>query len=472
MAASRPTAKFSLSALHPRELVRNLSASVNENPLLKSRIGSVVHLLTGNFGVAVTMLASTAVAARTLGAADFGALALILALGRVCERLVRFESWQPLIRFVAAEENAADPKRLSQLYAYGLLLDVSSAFLAAVLCVITGWLAASHVGLSPDQGRLVVIYAAAIAINFRGMASAALRMSGKFRTIAYVQFVGGLTRLVLALLVFLTGGSLLEFIAAWTFAQALDSIVFNWIGLRALAQNGIPSPFKASWRGLPAKFPGFLGFAFSTNMSSALRTLTHEADTLLVGFFAGPAAAGLYFLSRRIAKIAQQGGDLIQTVAYPDLARMWTGKGIANFAQTVKWLQVILAVGAVVAITLCWFAGEWALHLVFGPDFVGAFPMLLAQLLAVALVLHAAPSRSALLAMNRPTYVLAVAAGSTAIFFVTAFAAMPSLGAVGVNLAHIAFGFVTAVALDVAMWRGLGRVRAEISAQRLEEDSA
>ncbi|MBT2134047.1 lipopolysaccharide biosynthesis protein [Croceibacterium sp. LX-88] len=472
MAATRSTAKNSLSALHPRELARSLSASLNQNALLRSRIGSVFHLLTGNFGVAITMLASTAVAARTLGAADFGALALILALGRVCERLVRFESWQPLIRFVAAEENAADPQRLSQLYAYGLLLDVCSAFLAAVMCVVTGWLAASHVGLTPDQGKLVAVYAAAIAINFRGMASAALRMSGKFRTIAYIQFVGGLTRLALALLVYLTGGSLLEFIAAWTFAQALDSLVFNWIGLRTLAQNGIPSPFKASWRKLSDKFPGFLGFAFSTNLSSALRTLTHEADTLLVGFFAGPAAAGLYFLSRRVAKIAQQGGDLIQTVAYPDMARMWTGKGIANLAQTVKWLQIILAVGATVAITLCWFAGEWALHLVFGPDFVDAFPMLLAQLLAVALVLHAAPSRSALLAMNRPTYVLAVAAAATVIFFATALAALPSLGAVGVNLAHIAFGLFTAVSLDVAMWRGLGRVRAEMAEERLEEGKA
>jgi O-antigen/teichoic acid export membrane protein len=148
---------------------------------------------------------------------------------------------------------------------------------------------------------------------------------------------------------------------------------------------------------------------------------------------------------------------------------MWTGKGLSNFAQTVKWLQIVLAAGAVVAITMCWFAGKWALNLVFGPDFVAAFPMLLAQLVAVALILHAAPSRSALLAMNRPTYVLAIAAGSTAIFFVTAFAALPSFGAVGVNLAHIAFGLVTAIALDVAMWRGLGRVRAEMADERQEE---
>lgn len=472
MAATRSTAKNSPRFLHPRELTRNLLAVLQDNALLKSRIGSVFHLLTGNFGVALTMLASTAVAARTLGPADFGALALVLAIGRVCERILRFESWQPLIRFVAAEENAADPQRLSQLYAYGLLLDVVSSLLAAVLCVIIGWLAAGLVGLSPEQGDLVAIYAIAIAANIRGMASATFRMAGKFRTLAYVQFVGALTRLALALLVYFTGGGLVEFIVAWTLAQTIDALVFNWVALRTLAKSGTPSPFKASWRGLPSQFPGFLGFAFSTNLSSALRTLTHEADTLLVGFFAGPSAAGLYFLSRRIAKIAQQGGDLVQTVAYPDLARMWNANGVANFGQTVKWLQIVLATGAVIAIGLCWLAGEWALHIVFGPDFVDAFPMLFAQLFAVALILHAAPSRSALLAMNRPTYVLAIAAGSTAIFFATAFAAMPSMGAVGANLAHIAFGLVTAIALDVAMWRGLASVRAELQEQQQPEVSA
>jgi hypothetical protein len=74
--------------------------------------------------------------------------------------------------------------------------------------------------------------------------------------------------------------------------------------------------------------------------------------------------------------------------------------------------------------------------------------------------------------MNRPTYVLAVAAAATVIFFATALAALPSLGAVGVNLAHIAFGLFTAVSLDVAMWRGLGRVRAEMAEERLEEGKA
>ncbi|MDD3800503.1 MAG: lipopolysaccharide biosynthesis protein, partial [Novosphingobium sp.] len=79
------------------------------------------------------------------------------------------------------------------------------------------------------------------------------------------------------------------------------------------------------------------------------------------------------------------------------------------------------------------------------------------QMVAMALLLHSAPSRTALLAMNRPAYVLAVAAASTVIFFVVAGALLPALGALGANLAHIAFGLMTAIALDLAIWRSLAR---------------
>ena len=60
-----------------------------------------------------------------------------------------------------------------------------------------------------------------------------------------------------------------------------------------------------------------------------------------------------------------------------------------------------------------------------------------------------APSRSALLAMNRPTYVLATATISTAVFLVVALHAIPIYGAIGASYAHIAFGALTAVLLDL-----------------------
>jgi O-antigen/teichoic acid export membrane protein len=423
--------------------------------LLRSRIGSILHLISGNVGDAVIMLAGLSIAARALGSADFGTMAIVLTIGRLCERLLRFESWQPLVRYAAQEEAENDPTRLSRLYLYGLLLDIGSALLAACLTVGAGFALAGLLQLDNGGTMLVAIYACAIAVNIRGMPSAALRLAGKFKTIAYFQIVANSLRLIMAIVCYLNGAGLLAFVLVWTVAQIIDSLLFCFLGFRTLRRDGIPSPWRADWHNLRRDFPGFLGFAFATNLSSSMRTLTQEADTLLVGIFAGKVAAGFYHLAKRMARIAQQVGVTVQTVIYPDLARMWSKSSRKAFGRLVGTVQAMLAAIAISAVAVAWLAGDKVIELVFGKEFAGSYPLLLTQLVAVLLILHAAPTRSALLAMNRPGYVLRVASASTILFFAVAFYAIPRFGALGANLAHIAFGGLTAILLDIAFWRGV-----------------
>ena len=420
-----------------------------ERKLLKN----IGHLVSGSSGNAILMLVSTTIAARTLGPAAYGVLALVLTVGRLSERLLRFESWQPLIRFAAAEEIADDPKRMSELYLYGLLLDVGTAFVAALLTVILGYALMAVIGLKPEHLPMVAIYALAIATNIRGVPTAALRFDGKFRTLAYVQMLSSLLRLALAGLGLFLGFSLIEFVIIWTACQMLDSLLVLWLGMRVIRKKGIPSPLRANPRGLKDRFPGFMAFAWSTNVSSTLRTMTQEADTLLVSAFAGTAWAGFYHIAKRIAKVAQQVGAMMQTVVYPDMARMWAQKDFSAFQSTIIRVQGVLAFAGLGLLGLFWLLGDWMMRVAFGPEFADAYPLLIAQLFAVVLIMHAAPSRSALLAMNRPGFVLLIAIASTILFFVTAWLTMPIFGALGANFAHIAFAALTALAMDIAMWR-------------------
>lgn len=431
--------------------------------LLRPRLISVAHLLSGNLGNVTLMMASLAIATRALGQQEFGVMAVVLTIGRVCERFVRFESWQPLVRFVAAEEERGDPGRLASLYAYGLLLDIAGSCLAAILTVMAAWLIGPLVGLDPSHVDLVAIYALAIAFNIRGMASAALRLAGKFRVLAYIQLAGCLLRLALSAILLAGGAGLVGFVVVWTITQIFDALLFNLLGFRALRATGVPNPIFADKSDLPGRFPGFMRFAMSTNLSSMIGTVTHEMDTLLVSTFAGPKAAGLYYLSRRIARVAQTAGNMIQTVIYPDLARLWTQAGGTALRQLVTMLQMTLAAMALTAIGACWLAGKPALDLAFGAGYAESYPMLLAQLVAVMLTLHAAPARSALLAMNRPTHVLFASVASLCAFLIAAFMLVPRYGGIGANLAHVAAGAAAVVITDTIFWRTLRR-RAAVAA--------
>ena len=81
--------------------------------VLRPRLISIGHLISGNGANAVIMAVSTIIAARTLGPAAYGTLALILTIGRVSERVLRFESWQPLIRFAAQRDVERDPRAVA-----------------------------------------------------------------------------------------------------------------------------------------------------------------------------------------------------------------------------------------------------------------------------------------------------------------------------------------------------------------------
>ncbi|MBA4306327.1 MAG: sugar isomerase [Sphingopyxis sp.] len=433
------------------------TASWKKKGFEKGWLKNVLHLVSGSSGNAILMLVSTTIAARSLGPAAYGVLALVLTVGRLSERLLRFESWQPLIRFAASEDIANDKKKMSELYLYGLFLDVGTALLAAVLTIIVGYALMTVIGLKPEHMPLVAVYAIAIAVNIRGVPTAALRFDGKFRTLAYIQMLSSILRLILAAIGLYLGFSLLEFVIIWTVCQALDSLLFLWLGMRVIRKKGIPSPLRANPFGLKERFPGFMAFAWSTNVSGTLRTLTQEADTLLVSAFAGTAWAGFYHIAKRIAKVAQQVGSMMQAVVYPDMARMWAQKDFKIFGKMVKRIQLVLGLVGVSFLAVFWLVGDWMMHTLFGPEFVQAYPLLVAQLLAVVLIMHAAPSRSALLAMNRPGFVLWVAIASTALFFLTAWLTMPIYGALGANFAHIAFAALTAIAMDIAMWRQIGQ---------------
>ena len=423
------------------------------------QLQNIGHLMSGNIVNAAVMLISVAIAARALGPFEYGVLVLILSYGRVIERFLRFESWQPLIKFAADEEHAqsSSKPRMARLYLYGLLLDTTSCALAAITSIGLFALIAPLFNLEARFFDFVAIYSIALLFNISGMPTAALRLAGRFRTIAYCQIVANILRALLALLCWYQGYGLLGFVIVWTLSQIFSASIFLFLGFRALKDLHIPSPLVQSPRHLPRDFPGFFSFGLSTNLSSSLRTLTQEADTLLVGMLAGPVPAGFYNLAKRMAKIAMQVGAHIQAVLYPDMARLWSRESFRKFRKMILRIQIVMGAFGLFSLCGAWLLGNWAIGLAFGTQYSDAYPLLLTQLLAIIFIMHASPSRSALLAMGKPGIILVVNLVATMIFFLLSFWLIPNFGPIGANIAHIGAGIVVAIALEIGWMHGLSK---------------
>ena len=411
------------------------------------RLVNIGHMLTGNFVNAGVMLIAVALAARGLGPRQWGSMVLVLALASTIERLVKFESWQPLIKFAADEEIEANPIRMARLYGYGVLLDISTALLSGLLLVaIAAILPLFDVHAIPLDAA--TIYSITMLTKVIGAPGAALRMDGRFKAVAYSQIQSNILRVILAAACLWLHSGLIGFILAWTVAEISYSLFYIWLGHQSLKRQGVPFPLSVSLRGLRQDFPDFLSFAWTTNLSTALRTLTHEADELVVGALAGQGAAGMYNLAKRIAKMGQQIAGQVQTVLYPELARMWRSGNRALFRGTIFNTQMLLSGAGIAIAIITWFFGEWLLRIGPGAQYVAAFPLLMCQVIAVLFIMHSAPGRSALLAMGQPQLVLHVFALSTLIFYAVAIPGLVYFGPLGASAAHIVLAVVTAVLLD------------------------
>lgn len=413
------------------------------------------HLLSGGVISGALMLVSTAIAARAMTTEKFGIFVLILTFVQLVERIARFESWQPLIKF-ASEIEARDAwEQLPRLYLYGLILDVAAACIAAGAAFAIAALFAPLFGFGDGYLGLVGICCIGTLFNITGMPTAALRLAGRFRTIAYSQLLAQPLRIVFALYCWYHHLGIQSFLIAWMAAQIAGALIFVRYGFAALRAQSIASPLTASPRHLVRDFPGFLSFAWSTNLSMTMRTMTQEADTLLVGGLAGPSAAGFYHVAKRTAKTAQQFGAQAQAVLYPDMARLWARREIRRL-RALKF-RVQLALGGIgfAAILTAIVFGEPIVHVALGGRYGDIAPLLVVQLVGVALIMNAAPSRSVLLSMGEPRLVLIIAGAGTAVFFASAFLLIPLEGAMGASLSQILSAGTIAAWMNIACRRGL-----------------
>ncbi len=425
------------------------------DPALRARLGNVGHLLSGNAATAMVGLGAVALTARALGPADYGILALVLAYTRAVERLVTFQSWQPLIKYGAALNGPDDAANRSALYKFGLALDVGGALLAWVVAVGIALVAAPLLGWAPRTLNVILIYSLVLPFNLNGMATAVLRLYGKYRIAAYGPVGGGVLRLILCGAALLAVGRLESFVAIWMLTQIVGALFVLAFAFRVLRANGVHGVLRAPLVGAAARFDGIWSFAWSSNLSLTLRSSANQLDVLIVGALAGPVAAGLYNIAKRVGRLAEQVSTQVQAVLYPDIARLWAAGAIAEMRRAVFQVEAMLLVAGALGVAIFAVIAAPLLQVMAGPGFVGAAPLLVMQMVAVMLTMTGTGARAALLSMGRQRQLLLATLAGTVAFHVTTLLLVPRIGAMGANIAHIVLATIVSAILIIDFRRAL-----------------
>ncbi len=139
------------------------------------RLLNIGHLLSGNFVSGLISLAAIALTARAVGPHNYGVLALAITYTRAVERLVTFQSWQPLIKYGAEVINPEHRADFKMLLKFGLALDAAGAVTAWFVATALTLTASSLFGWDSHVITMVIIYCTTLLFNINGTPTAVLR---------------------------------------------------------------------------------------------------------------------------------------------------------------------------------------------------------------------------------------------------------------------------------------------------------
>lgn len=425
----RPKDKFA-------DLVNRIRTFWGAELSFRARLISIGHLFAGSMSGSILGMLAFMVTARALGPQDFGILALTFSYARAIQLLITFQTWQPLIKYGAELQAADEREDMRSLLKFGLLVDFGGATTAYAVAIVGALTFGKVFGIEPRELGYVVIYSTILLFQITSFPTAVMRLYGRFRMLAYAPLIATSLRLILAVTGLVAHAPLVYFVVIWSITQVISCLILVVLSFIELNRHGVRKVLAAPLAGVTRKFPGLWRFTLGTNAELTIRTSAYELDTLMVGFLAGPAAAGLYHIAKRLGRLGMQLGVQVQAVIYPDVARLWASGNIGEFRRTVLQTELMLMALGIVFITGTTLTIRPVLDWTAGVEFSEAAPLAITQMIAVAMMLSGSAFRSALLSMGRQPTVLKIVIVATLGFHAVAWTTIPVVGALGANLAH------------------------------------
>ncbi|WP_253717379.1 lipopolysaccharide biosynthesis protein [Sphingomonas sp. AP4-R1] len=376
---------------------------------LRRLLANIFRLLSGKAAAGLLSLVYLVIVAHQLGARDYGLLMLVNAYAVTVGSLVAFSGFHGVVRYGALSIADGDTAGLARLIRFMGVIELSCGAAAILIAAIGAPLVGPHLGWSVEAERFAVPYALAVMATVRATPQGVLQLADRFDLIGLHQTVSPIVRMAGVLIVWLSGGGLVGYLSVWLISSVAEGVAMWLLALPAWRKLLAGEPVFGAWRGVTEQRDGFGRFILLTNFDITLRELAPNLAPLTVGWFLGPAGAGLYALAQRATNILQQPAVLLSQASFAILAEQAAMRDLSRMWSTV-WSSTFLAlgIGGVIVLALGGY-GEVLMQALGGHSFRAAGMLVILVGCGRALALGTAPAAAALTALGRPGLSVAVA---------------------------------------------------------------
>lgn len=422
----------------------------------RSLVKNSSYLAVSKAVAAVAGIATLAFAGRGLGVELFGMLILITSYAKAASGISKFQSWQLIVRYGGSALAAGEHEEFKASTGFAFALDVVSGIGGMIVAVMLLPFIGKWFGIADQYLWLAMLYCTMLPTMAAATPVGVLRALDRFDLISWQGSGYPIVRAALAGAAWLAGSPLEVYVAIWYVTELGGDIYFWFLAWRELRRRGLLEGIRPTLR--PEKLPGAWRFAIHVNLTSSLVTAWGPIARLVVGGLLGATGAGLFRVASSLTDSASKPADLLSKAFYPEVVRM-------DLASKKPWklmLRGTAIAGAVsiLCILIVLIVGKPLISLLFGKEFVGAYPIILVLIIAPLLAIISFPLPSMLYALDRADGPLKARLIGTIIFFVSVAPLSWTMGVIGAALAFVAGNAAMVAVLVFQLFREYRRVRA------------
>ncbi len=425
--------------------------------LLRNVLANSSYLFSSNSATIVLGMVQGIFAARLLGVDRFGLVsATVIPFVSTVSRLTSFRMSELVVKYMG-EYLAEDRQQEAAAVAKGAALtDILASVLGYLILLFIAPLAASYLAKDLQTTPLFFFYGVVLLGNATfETATGVLQAANRFRAIALVNFGQSVITAGIIFGAFLTGGGMIEVLAAYLLGKLFAGLMLSWAAYSELNHTIGAGWWRTPLRSIPNWRP-LARFAVSTNLNGTVNLITRDSETLFVSFFRSPTEAGYYKIALAVINLVMMPIQPFIGTTYAEIAKTI---GQRDWPQTTRLLKRVstlagawtLLAGGGLAI-----AGGWFISLLYGPEYGPAYPAVLILLVGYGFANLLFWNRPLLLALGMPAYPLKVAALVGAGKTLLAFWLVPVYGYL-VQAALLSGFFLLSIGINV--WRGLREIR-------------
>ena len=311
----------------------------------------------------------TIVAARALGASDYGAMFLSIAIVTSVATFLDITFEEATVFYGNRALAARDFAGLRSLVKLSLRVDIAIGTLVTAVLVLAAAPLADFASAGRLDPTLVQISAIGILLTTAdSTAHAMLSLARRSDLRARGMAVQAAFRLVLALLAMQVGGPE-AFAAAYALGGGVGSLVLGRMAWKVGWRTWDPSEGAGERRATTREL---IRFAFHTSLATSVQSISGTIVPVLLGRAAGPTAVGIFRISMLPIIVVRTVGGPLRLAMFPEQAKLFADGRVDEIRRSTTGYTLIAFGVGIVGGAIAYVIMPWLIPLLYSSSFDAA----------------------------------------------------------------------------------------------------